>query len=82
LGPEEQRGLAERWLRQLGREVAPAAVDQVAPHLRTKGKPDQAEVQAFVGLLRLGQAPIAAAVAGEAAARGRTARACSGCACP
>ncbi len=43
---------ADWWLRHVGREATPKAVDQVAPHVRTTGKPDVVEVLA---LSRLGR---------------------------
>lgn len=44
------------------------AIEQLAPHVRLDGRPDQREVQAFARLVRLGQVPTAAAVSGEMAA--------------
>lgn len=64
----EQRSSAERWLARLGREVIPEAVAQLAPHVKVTGEVDLVEVQAFARLVRLGQVPTEAAVAGQIAA--------------
>ncbi len=68
----EQRALAERWLIRTGRPVTPEAVDELAPHVRTTGRAELLELQAFARLVRLGQVPTAAAVRGEMVAIGQS----------
>lgn len=65
---EEQRQLAEGWLRRLGRPVSPEAIESLAPHVKLEGKPELIEIQAFTRLIRLGQVPTGASVKGEMAA--------------
>jgi hypothetical protein len=62
---DAQRQLAAQWLARTGREVTPAAVEELARHVRMTGRPELAEVQAFARLVRLGQVPTPAAVRGE-----------------
>jgi hypothetical protein len=64
---DEQRALAAQWLARTGREATPEAVEELAPHVRTTGRPELAELQAFVRLVRLGQVPTPGAVRGEMA---------------
>jgi len=69
---------AEWWLRHVGREATPEAVDQVAPHVRTTGKPDVVEVQAFARLVRLGQTPTLMRLQARSKRRRLTRTGCSG----
>lgn len=68
-GCDEQRQLAEDWLRRLGRPVTAEAIEVLAPHVRLEGKPELIELQAFARLVRRGQVPTAAGVRGEVAAQ-------------
>jgi len=60
--------MATGWLVRLGVPVTEEAVALVAPHVDVGGERTLLETQAFARLVRLGQAPTAAAVRGEAAA--------------
>jgi hypothetical protein len=64
---DAQRQLAAQWLTRTGREVTPARVEELAPHVRMTGRPELAEVAAFARLVRLGQVPTPGAVRGEMA---------------
>jgi hypothetical protein len=62
---DAQRRLAAQWLARAGREVTPAGVEELAPHVRMTGRPEMPEIQAFARLVRLGQVPTPGAVRGE-----------------
>lgn len=52
--------------------MTPEAVEELAAHVRTTGKPELREIQAFARLVRLGQVPTKGAVEGEMAALAAT----------